>query len=75
VSETSSGAEHGDTNCNPPSAALGADFPTIPHLPHDLVSILNTRHSVKLSSKTGTFDIKEVTVKIGKEVYTWHLSG
>ena len=76
ASGASSGAELGDMNCTPPSAALEADFPTIPHLPHDLVSILNAHHSVKLSSpKTGTFDVKEVTIKIGKEVYTWHLSG
>jgi len=59
-----------------PSPALQADFPTIAHLPHDLVSILNARHRVELSSpKTCTFDVKEVTVKIGKEVYTWSLSG
>jgi len=53
-----------------------ADFPIIPHLPYDLVSMLNDRHSAKLSSpKTGTFDVNEISVKIGKEICTWRLSG
>jgi U6 snRNA phosphodiesterase len=59
-----------------PEPVLEADFPTISHLPRDLVSTLNDRHSAKLSSlKTGTFDVNEISVKIGKEVSTWRLSG
>jgi hypothetical protein len=59
-----------------PEPVPEADFPTISQLPPDLVSTLNARHSAKLSSsKTGTFDVNEITVKIGKEICTWRLSG
>lgn len=59
-----------------PEPVPEADFPTISHLPHDLISTINDRHRAKLSApKTGTFDVSEVTVKIGKEVCTWCLSG
>lgn len=52
-----------------------AKFPTIPHFPKELIPTLNNSHGIQLAStKTGTFDVEEITVKIGKEVCTWKLS-
>jgi hypothetical protein len=58
-----------------PEQVTEAEFPTIPHFPKELIPTLNNRHGIQLSSaKTGTFDVNEITVKIGKEVCTWKLS-
>ncbi|RDB17898.1 U6 snRNA phosphodiesterase [Hypsizygus marmoreus] len=60
----------------PPERVPEADFPTVTQLPEELVRSLNHRYSSALSStKTGIFDVEEIAVKIGKEVYTWQLSG
>ncbi|KAF9462993.1 U6 snRNA phosphodiesterase Usb1 [Collybia nuda] len=58
-----------------PEQVTEAGFPTIPHFPKELIPTLNSRHGVQLASiKTGSFDINEISLKIGKEVYTWKLS-
>jgi hypothetical protein len=59
-----------------PESGHEKDFPTIFHLPHDLVPTLNDRHSAALSSRTtSAFDVNALTMKIGKDVWTWRLSG
>jgi hypothetical protein len=51
-----------------------ADFPTIESLPPDLTSFLNEKYcSHFASSKTGVSEVKEITVKIGKEVSSFRL--
>jgi len=56
--------------------AVEPEFPTIPHLPKDLISSLKDQYGAKLSStKTGIYDVDAITVKIGKEINTWRLSG
>ncbi|GLB38278.1 putative phosphodiesterase responsible for the U6 snRNA 3' end processing [Lyophyllum shimeji] len=51
-------------------------FPTIPHLPEDLVPSLIRQYAAKLASpKTGVYDVDAITVKIGKDIHTWPLSG
>ncbi|KAF8742305.1 hypothetical protein AX14_005472 [Amanita brunnescens Koide BX004] len=51
-------------------------FPTIPHFPKDLLSTLNERYGSTLAStKVGLFDAEFITVKIGKDTFTWNLSG
>ena len=50
--------------------------PTIPHFPKGLISTLNERYSSTLAStKVGLFDAEFITVKIGKDTFTWNLSG
>lgn len=49
--------------------------PTIPHFPKRLISTLNERYSSTLAStKVGLFDAEFITVKIGKDMFTWNLS-
>ncbi|TFK40708.1 U6 snRNA phosphodiesterase Usb1 [Crucibulum laeve] len=69
---------HGTTTSTPEahSAIALEDFPTIPYLPKMLVSKLNAVFSGDLASPTvGSFDIDQITVKIGKEVSSWSLAG
>ncbi|PPR07102.1 hypothetical protein CVT24_010938 [Panaeolus cyanescens] len=49
-------------------------FHTIPHFPKSLVPSLNESHQEKLS-QVGTFNVKSLTLKIGKQVSTWPLLG
>ncbi|KAF8552765.1 hypothetical protein OG21DRAFT_1340032 [Imleria badia] len=51
-------------------------FHRIPHLPHSLVPSLNEAYGAKLSqARTGGFGVDRISVKIGKEVFTWPLNG
>lgn len=60
---------------HPEQLSEKAAFPTISHFPKELIQTLNTCHGAQLASqKIGTFEVEEITVKIGKEVYTWALS-
>ncbi|KAK2459663.1 hypothetical protein APHAL10511_008308 [Amanita phalloides] len=55
---------------------IASNFPTIPRFPEDLISTLNERYGSTLAStKVGFFDAEFMTVKIGKETFTWSLSG
>lgn len=55
---------------------INLSYPTIPHLPKDLVPELNARFSERLSAaKTGVYEVETITVRIGKEPYTWSLLG
>ncbi|KAJ3856346.1 hypothetical protein EV368DRAFT_78771 [Lentinula lateritia] len=49
-------------------------FRPIVHLPASLTTILNERYASPLSSKScSAFDIHELCVKIGKDVFSWRL--
>jgi len=51
-------------------------FPTISHLPPELITLLIERYSARLSSPSiGVFDVERVVVKIGKETTSWRLLG
>ncbi|KAH9922637.1 uncharacterized protein B0H18DRAFT_1017184 [Fomitopsis serialis] len=51
-------------------------FPTIPRFPPSLVHSLNDEFGEMLRARhVGTFDAREVHVKIGKDVFKWTLSG
>lgn len=52
------------------------NFHRIPHFPHTLVPSLNEAYATKLSqARTGGFIVDRISVKIGKEVFTWPLNG
>ncbi|KAG6372804.1 hypothetical protein JVT61DRAFT_7211 [Boletus reticuloceps] len=52
------------------------NFHRIPHFPHTLVPSLNEAYAAKLSqARTGGFVVDRISVKIGKDVFTWSLSG
>lgn len=50
-------------------------FPTIPRLPEDTAPALNAELGSLLKGTAGTFDVGEVRVRIGKDVFSWALSG
>jgi len=61
---------------NAPAPISTPDFPTIDQMPEELVPLLNEKYCpVLTSSATGSFEVKEVCVKIGKEVTSFRLSG
>jgi hypothetical protein len=50
-------------------------FPTVPHLPENIVPALNAELGSLLKGTAGIFDVGEVRVRIGKDVFSWALSG
>ncbi|KAJ7246419.1 U6 snRNA phosphodiesterase Usb1 [Mycena rebaudengoi] len=72
-----------------PSSSIGADssdsaiplpraseFPTITAFPPKLLSTLNRQYGPSLTGSTvKSFDITEISVKVGKDVSRWHLTG
>ncbi|KAF9220485.1 hypothetical protein BS17DRAFT_787062 [Gyrodon lividus] len=56
----------------PTSTELMESFDRIPHFPHALVPSLNQAYAGKLSeARTGGFVADRISVKIGKEIFTW----
>ncbi|KAG2010105.1 hypothetical protein CC2G_012951 [Coprinopsis cinerea AmutBmut pab1-1] len=52
------------------------DFPTIPRFPNTLLPFLEEKyHKALTSGKVAVFHVDQVTVKIGKEISCWQLSG
>lgn len=52
------------------------DFIRIPHFPPTLITLLNEAYAAKLcQARTGGFVVDRISVKIGKDVFTWPLSG
>jgi len=71
-------AESEDSISSPTSTpGDGAEaFPTISHLPPELITSLTKRYSARLASPhIGVFDVEKVIVKIGKEITSWRLLG
>ncbi|KAF5315095.1 hypothetical protein D9619_007016 [Psilocybe cf. subviscida] len=50
-------------------------FPTIECLPADDVQRLNNRYGPQLSAPKLAFDVHSITLKIGKDAYSWKLIG
>ena len=50
-------------------------FPTIPRLPESVVPALNAELGSQLKGSAGIFDVGEVRIRIGKDVFSWALSG
>jgi U6 snRNA phosphodiesterase len=50
-------------------------FPAVPHLPENIVSALNAELDSHLKGAAGIFDVGEVRIRIGKDVFSWALSG
>ena len=52
------------------------DFHRIPRFPHTLVPSLNETYAARLSqARTGGFVVDKISVKIGKDIFTWPLNG
>lgn len=58
-----------------PASGNPKSFPAVPRLPDNLVPTLNAQLSSQLKGSAGTFDIGEVRIRIGKDVFSWGLSG
>jgi len=64
------------TTADTPPTVESATFETIPCLPKNLVLSLIEQYGARLAhTKTGTFDVEAITVKIGKDAYSWPLTG
>ena len=50
-------------------------FSTIPRLPENIVPALNAELGSQLKGTAGIFDVGEVHIRIGKDVFSWALSG
>ncbi|KAI0262432.1 hypothetical protein BC834DRAFT_828908 [Gloeopeniophorella convolvens] len=52
-----------------------ASFPTIPHLPENIVPALNAELGARLGGSAGAIEVEKVSIRIGKDVFTWELAG
>jgi len=63
----------------PPSQGPASEnmdsFPAVPRLPENVVPALNTQLGSQLKDSAGVFDAGEVCIRIGKDVFSWKLSG
>jgi hypothetical protein len=50
-------------------------FPVIAGLPESIVPALNAQLATQLKGPAGAFDVEEVRIRIGKDVFSWGLSG
>lgn len=58
----------------PPDEGLSVDTYTRPL--NSIAVVINSNHQAYLSRKSvGSFEVKEIKVKIGKEITSWPLSG
>lgn len=61
---------------DPASASANTNaFPTVPRLPENVVPALNAELGSQLKGSAGIFDVGEVRIRIGKDVFSWALSG
>ncbi|KAF9267398.1 hypothetical protein L218DRAFT_984928, partial [Marasmius fiardii PR-910] len=52
------------------------DFQRIPHLPESLIAALNDEYGTALSSnRVSAFNVRTLSVKIGKDVFSWQFEG
>jgi hypothetical protein len=63
----------------PPTASASAEdivpFPTVPRLPETIIPSLNDGLGSELKGKAGIFEVGELRIRIGKDVFGWELSG
>ncbi|KAJ6620744.1 U6 snRNA phosphodiesterase Usb1 [Mycena sp. CBHHK59/15] len=73
----SSASIRSDSDSSNSSISLpAAEFPTITEFPPKLLPALNGQYGPSLTASTvKSFDITEISIKIGKEVSHWRLSG
>ena len=65
-----------DWSPEPPETSDSTNgFPTIPRLPENTVPALNAELGSQLKGTAGIFDVGEVHIRIGKDVFSWALSG
>lgn len=50
-------------------------FPTVPRLPETTIPALNAGPGSQLKGSAGIFEVGEVRIRIGKDVFGWELSG
>jgi hypothetical protein len=50
-------------------------FPAILRLPENIVPALNAELGSQLKGTAGIFDVGEVRIRIGKDIFSWSLSG
>jgi hypothetical protein len=50
-------------------------FPTVSRLPENIVPALNAELGSQLKGNAGIFDVGEIRISIGKDVFSWSLSG
>ncbi|KAN0131522.1 putative conserved domain containing protein [Lactarius tabidus] len=50
-------------------------FPTVPRLPETIIPSLDDSLGSELKGKAGIFEVGEVRIRIGKDVFGWELSG
>ena len=50
-------------------------YQTIPRLPENIIPALNAELGSQLKGAAGIFDVGEVRARIGKDVFSWALSG
>jgi U6 snRNA phosphodiesterase len=58
-----------------PASENTNSFPTIPCLPENIIPALNAELDSHLKGAAGIFDVGEVRIRIGKDVFSWALSG
>jgi hypothetical protein len=63
------------TSLEEPSSENTNSFPTVPRLPENIIPALNAELDSHLKSTAGIFDVGEVRIRIGKDVFSWALSG
>ncbi|KAI0300614.1 hypothetical protein B0F90DRAFT_391281 [Multifurca ochricompacta] len=61
--------------CDPESEKNLKSFPTIPHLPDTVIPTLNSELGLQLKGPPGIFDVGEVRLRIGKDIFSWRLPG
>jgi hypothetical protein len=64
-----------DTPLEDPSSENTNSFPTVPRLHENIIPALNAELDSHLKSTAGIFDVGEVRIRIGKDVFSWALSG
>ncbi|KAL0069785.1 poly(U)-specific 3'-to-5' RNA exonuclease [Marasmius tenuissimus] len=67
-----------DEQVDPPITieSILVEFPRIPQLPESTIAVLNEKYKGAFSTnRVGTFDVRRVHLKIGKEVFVWQLDG
>ena len=58
-----------------PANGSTASFPTVPRLPEKIIPSLNGELGSLLNGSAGIFEAAEVCIRIGKDIFSWRLSG
>jgi U6 snRNA phosphodiesterase len=58
-----------------PANGNTTSFTTVPRLPENIIPALNAELGSLLNGSAGIFEAAEVCIRIGKDVFSWRLSG